>query len=237
MKIGLLGYGKMGKTIEKFAKERGHEITLIIDIEEDWEQLNRQEVQVDVAIDFSTPSAVIKNIAHCFERKIPIVVGTTAWYNEFDRLQNLCHSHDSSLIWSSNFSIGVNIFFKINQQLAKLMNAYPDYEVTIEEIHHTAKLDAPSGTAISLAKDILKELDRKNNWTLSNNPKTNDLSITAKRIDPVTGTHSIVYENSIDRIMIQHEAKNRNGFALGALIAAEWIQNRRGWFEFQEVFF
>jgi len=236
MKIALLGYGKMGKTIERIAIQNGHTISLTIDNAEEWKNKGKELKNVDVAIDFSTPENIISNIEYCFSNNIPLVVGTTAWYDKIDILKEKCIKEKQSFLWASNFSIGVNIFFKINQELAKLMNKYDDYHISIEEIHHTAKLDSPSGTAISLAKDIIKEVDRKSKWELDN--QTNDvLNITAKRIDPVPGTHSITYESDIDKIEIVHTAKSRDGFAKGAIVAAEWLVSNKGWHEFKDVFF
>jgi len=207
MKIALLGYGKMGKVIEKIAVSRGHEIVVTIDNNKEWKE------------------------------RIPLVVGTTGWYNKMDVLKEKCATLNSSLLWASNFSIGVNIFFKINQELAKLMNKYENYDVSIEEIHHTAKLDAPSGTAISLANDIIGNIKRKNKWVLGESDNKSNLSINSKRVDPIPGTHSIKYESEIDDIEIIHTAKSREGFAMGSVIAAEWLVDKKGWYEFKEVFF
>jgi len=237
MKIALLGYGKMGKVIEKIAISRGHDITVTIDNKQEWAEKSNLLDSVDIAIDFSTPENIIKNIDECFERNIPLVVGTTGWYREIDSLKEKCNSTNSSFLWASNFSIGVNIFFKINQELAKLMNKYDNYEITLEEIHHTAKLDSPSGTAISLANDIIENIERKNKWILGDSTSQKELSINSKRIDPVPGTHSIKYESEIDEIEIIHTAKSREGFAMGAVIGAEWLVNKNGWYEFKEVFF
>ena len=237
MKIALLGYGKMGKAIEKFAQSKGHSIELIIDSKEDWDNNITKLSQIDVAIDFSTPNNIIENIHHCFKNNIPIVVGTTGWYQYAEELKQTCQSQNQSLIWASNFSIGVNLFFKLNRELAKLMNSYENYDVSMKEIHHTAKLDAPSGTAISLANAIIDEVERKSVWELGNIKSENKLMIDAQRIDPVPGTHEIKYESDIDQIQIIHTAKNRNGFALGSILAAEWVINHKGWYEFKDVFF
>lgn len=237
MKIALLGYGKMGKVIEKIAISRGHDLTVTIDNKKEWTEKSNLLDSVDIAIDFSTPENIMENIDECFKRNIPLVVGTTGWYNEIDSLKEMCNSTNNSFLWASNFSIGVNIFFKINQELAKLMNKYDNYEIKLEEIHHTAKLDAPSGTAISLANDIIESIERKNKWVLGGSTNQEDLSINSKRIDPVPGTHSIKYESEIDKIEIIHTAKSREGFALGAVIGAEWLINKKGWYEFKEVFF
>ncbi len=237
MNIALFGYGKMGKAIEEIALAKGHTIRLSIDNEQQWVANKALLSTVDVAIDFSTPQAVLTNIERCFEAKVPIVVGTTAWYNAIPKLKVKCKQENQSLLWASNFSIGVNIFFKINKELARLMNTYPDYSVAVEEIHHSGKLDAPSGTAISIANDIIEEIDRKNKWILGESNKADELSITAKRIDPIPGTHQVIYDSEIDTIEIIHSAKSRKGFAKGAILAAEWIINHKGFYEFKEVFF
>ncbi len=237
MNIALFGYGKMGKAIEEIALAKGHNISLSIDNDQQWEANKALLSTVDVAIDFSTPQAVLTNIDRCFEAKVPIVVGTTAWYEAIPKLKVKCEQENQSLLWASNFSIGVNIFFKINKELARLMNTYPDYSVAVEEIHHSGKLDAPSGTAISIANDIIEEIDRKNKWILGESNKADELSITAKRIDPVPGTHQVIYDSEIDTIEIIHSAKSRKGFAKGAILAAEWIINHKGFYEFKEVFF
>lgn len=237
MNIALLGYGKMGKVIEGIALQRNHTISVIVDNDNDWITKKDQLSKVDLAIDFSTPDTILANIDNCFELNIPIVIGTTGWYNQIESIKKKCEYKNQSLLWASNFSIGVNIFFKVNQMLAKLMNNYSDYEVEMGEIHHTGKLDAPSGTAISLANDIIEQLDRKNNWELDNSTSKESLSIYSQRIDPVPGTHSIVYNSNIDTLEIKHTAKNREGFAMGAILAAEWLQNRHGFYEFKKVFF
>lgn len=237
MKIALLGYGRMGKAIEEIALERGHEIALIINDSEDWNKKSDQLKEVDVAIDFSIPDSILANIDHCFKHQIPLVVGTTGWYEHAEELKARCEKENHAFLWASNFSIGVNIFFKVNQELARWMNGYKDYEVGMEEIHHTGKVDAPSGTAISLANGIIEQLDRKNTWTLGKSNNNEELSIEAKRIDPVPGTHTILYESDIDSIEIKHTAKNRKGFAMGSVVAAEWLKDHKGWYEFKDVFF
>lgn len=227
----------MGKVIEEIALKRNHNIALTIDNNEEWITKASKLKEVDVAIDFSTPAVVIENIKKCFKNKIPIIVGTTAWQDKIDEIKNQCLQNGNSMLWASNFSIGVNIFFKINKELAKLMNNYSDYNPIMEEVHHTAKLDAPSGTAISLANDIIEQLDRKNVWNLGDTENAKSLSIISKRIDPVPGTHSILYDSEIDSIEIIHTAKSRKGFAMGAIIAAEWLKDKKGFYEFKEVFF
>jgi len=237
MKIALLGYGKMGKVIEKIAISSGHEITVSIDNEKEWKDNSLLINTVDIAIDFSTPENILANIDECFQRNIPLVVGTTGWYNEMEVLKKRCNTSEKSFIWASNFSIGVNIFFRINQELAKLMNKYNSYDISLEEIHHTAKLDAPSGTAISLANDIIENIDRKSKWVLGNTESKEELQINSKRIDPIPGTHRIIYDSEIDNIEITHTANSRDGFAMGAVVAAEWLVDKKGWYEFKDVFF
>ena len=237
MKIALLGYGKMGKVIEKIAISSGHEITVSIDNEKEWKDNSLLINTVDIAIDFSTPENILANIDECFQRNIPLVVGTTGWYNEIEVLKERCNTSEKSFIWASNFSIGVNIFFRINQELAKLMNKYNSYDISLEEIHHTAKLDAPSGTAISLANDIIENIDRKSKWVLGNTESKEELQINSKRIDPIPGIHRIIYESEIDNIEITHTANSRDGFAMGAVVAAEWLVDKKGWYEFKDVFF
>lgn len=237
MNIALLGYGKMGKVIEEIALKRKHNVALTIDNNEEWITKASKLKEVDVAIDFSTPAVVIENIKKCFDNRIPIIVGTTAWQDKIDEIKNQCLQNGNSMLWASNFSIGVNIFFEINKELAKLMNNHSDYNPIMEEVHHTAKLDAPSGTAISLANDIIEQLDRKNVWNLGDTENAESLSIISKRIDPVPGTHSILYNSEIDSIEIIHTAKSRKGFAMGAIIAAEWLKDKKGFYEFKDVFF
>ena len=236
MQIALLGYGKMGKTIEEIALAKGHKISVIIDNDNDWKLKKDQLNNVDIAIDFSTPETVVANINHCFEHKIPIIVGTTGWYLHIPELKERCEQGNHALLWASNFSIGVNMFFKVNQLLAKLMNDYDNYQVEMEEVHHTGKLDAPSGTAISLAQDIIQQLDRKHNWKLGEEKISSQLAVQSKRIDPVPGTHRITYESEIDSIEIVHTAKNRKGFAIGAITAAEWLIHKTGFYEFKQLF-
>ena len=227
----------MGKVIEKIATDRGHNIITTIDNKQEWEDKSKLINSAEIAIDFSTPENILANIDECFKRNIPLVVGTTGWYSNIDLLKEKCTNSNQSFLWASNFSFGVNIFFKINQELAKLMNNYSEYNVSMEEIHHTAKLDAPSGTAISLANDIIENIERKSQWILGKVKNDTELSIEAKRIDPVPGTHSITYESTIDSIEIKHTAKNRDGFAMGAVIAAEWLVGKKGWYEFKDIFF
>lgn len=245
MKIALLGYGKMGRIIEKIAIDRKHEIVLRVD------QNNLQDLtiknlqQADVAIEFTTPSSVLTNISYCFDAGIPVVAGTTGWYDHLPEVKERCEAGGHSLLYATNFSVGVNVFFHINKLLAKIMNNYPYYEVQVEEIHHTQKLDAPSGTAITIAEGIIDGLDAKNSWTnvviadnnnMDDNVKNNQLLIESHRIDSVPGTHTVIYDSEIDTIELKHTAHNRNGFALGAVLAAEWISDKKGFYSVKDMF-
>lgn len=229
MKIALLGYGKMGKVIEQIAMARGHEIVFKKTSTNGFENLWK----ADVAIDFSLPSAAVCNISNCFDTNIPVVCGTTGWLENYDKMTTLCIQKNGAMICSSNFSLGVNLFFELNEYLAKIMSQFEQYQPKIEEIHHLQKLDAPSGTAISLANEILKNT-RLKYWSLENN-HPNSIFIDAKRIENVAGTHTVCYESTVDTIEIKHTAHNRNGFALGAVIAAEWIVGKKGVFLMKDV--
>ena len=229
MKIALFGYGKMGKTIEQIALQKGHTIVLKTSGKSSLEKI----IEADVAIDFSTPKAAASNIKFCLEHQIPIVCGTTGWLDNYDEIINFCNKCNGAFIYASNFSIGVNIFFKMNEYLANLMKPWKEYQVSLEEIHHIEKLDTPSGTAITLAEDIIKNSDKKS-WNLKKVEK-NNIKITAKRQTNVKGTHTINYQSEIDTISIQHEAHSREGFALGALIAAEWLVGKKGIFSMKDV--
>ena len=233
MKIAIIGYGKMGRVIERIALERGHTITAKITSKE----ANFSADQLagsDVAIEFSTPSAAISNINKCFDAKVPVVVGTTGWMDQLNEVTQNCQSKNGGLFYASNFSVGVNIFFKVNQLLAKLMNPQA-YEVSMEEIHHTQKLDSPSGTALTLANQILDNVDRKNSWIEAQNGEQDQIAIQAKRIADTPGTHIITYENNIDKIEIMHEAKGREGFALGSVLAAEFMAGKTGIFGMDDL--
>ena len=229
MKIALLGYGKMGQVIEKIALQRGHEIVLRKSIEDTFNGLEN----ADVAIDFSAPDAAVENISTALKLGISVISGTTGWLNEYENMVQLCKERNTAFISSSNFSLGVNIFFELNEYLAKIMSKFDTYKVRIEEIHHTQKLDSPSGTAISLANGIIKNSNYEN-WTLENS-KSNDIVIDAKRIENVPGTHTVSYNSDVDLIEIKHLAQNREGFALGAVIAAEWILGKKGVFTMKDV--
>lgn len=229
MKIALLGYGKMGQTIEKIALERGHEIVIKTNEEEGYD-IN----QADVAIDFSVPKAAFFNIAKCLKLGVPVISGTTGWLDNYEHAIKLCKENNGAFIYASNFSLGVNIFFELNKHLAKMMSQLKQYHVSIEEIHHTEKLDAPSGTAITLAEGIISQHDEYNKWLLNQN-KEQTIPIIAKRIANVPGTHSIEYKSSTDTINITHTAHTREGFALGAVVAAEWILDKTGVFSMKDV--
>lgn len=229
MKIALLGYGKMGQVIEKIALQRGHEIMLRKSIEDSFDGLEN----ADVAIDFSAPDAAVANISTALKLGIPVISGTTGWLSEYENMVQLCKEKNTAFISSSNFSLGVNIFFELNEYLAKIMSKFDAYKVGIEEIHHTQKLDSPSGTAISLANGIIKNSNYEN-WTLEN-PMSNEIVIDAKRIENVPGTHTVSYNSDVDLIEIKHLAHNREGFALGAVIAAEWILGKKGVFTMKDV--
>ena len=230
MKIALLGYGRMGQTIEKIAIKRGHSIVLKVD-----ENTTNYDISIaDVAIDFSIPSVAFQNISNCFTNNIPVVSGTTGWLDKFDEANNLCKQHNGAFIYASNFSLGVNIFFELNEQLAKMMAALDTYNISLEEIHHTKKLDAPSGTAITLAEHIIKQTSKKN-WVLDVTNNELEIPIVAKRIPEVPGTHTVKYSSEVDTIEIKHTAHNRMGFALGALIAAEWLVDKTGVFTMKDV--
>jgi 4-hydroxy-tetrahydrodipicolinate reductase len=229
MKIALLGYGKMGQTIERIALERGHEIVLKKDEFNTYEGLS----DADVAIDFSIPMVAVENISSCFHAGVPVISGTTGWLEHYDAMVALCKEKKGAFISSSNFSLGVNLFFELNEYLAKMMAKFNSYTVEMEEIHHTQKLDAPSGTAISLAKAVI-ENSTYSNWTLDE-PKANQIYIGVKRIEDVPGTHTVTYNSTVDTIEIKHTAHNREGFALGAVIAAEWIVGKQGVFTMKDV--
>jgi len=243
MKIALIGYGKMGKMIESISLDRNHEIVLIID------QNNAQDLtaenlrKADVAIEFSTPDSVLENIDICIKAGVPLVVGTTGWYGHLQRIKDECLAANSTVMYGSNFSVGVNIFFQINQQVAKLMNNFADqYDVGMEEIHHIHKLDSPSGTAITIAEDIIGEFDKKNEWV---DVKADDdvtihqpqhLIIESYREGEVPGTHAVIYDSDVDRIELKHVAHGRQGFALGAVIAAEWLKGKSGFYSVKEMY-
>lgn len=230
MKIALFGYGKMGKVIDKIAKNRGHKIIYRIDEN----CINYDLKKVDVAIDFSTPRAAFSNINMALENSIPIISGTTGWLDNYNKAVKLCNEKDGAFLYASNFSLGVNIFFEINRQLAKIMSNHPEYVIKMKEIHHIEKIDAPSGTAITLAESIINETDYQK-WSLNKDFKENEISIEAQRLSDKTGTHEVIYKSDIDEIKIKHAAVNREGFGLGAVIAAEWLIGKKGVFSMKDV--
>ncbi len=233
MNIALIGYGKMGKTIEKIAVQRGHNIVLRLDVNnpEDFARLR----EADVAIEFTRPESAFENLKHCIEAKVPVVCGTTGWLEHYDAISELCRNNDSAFFYASNYSIGVNIFFEINRRLASMMNNYPMYDICMEETHHTQKLDAPSGTAITLVNGILENVERKTKWVCNTEGSAGDINITAKRIDPAPGTHVVTYDSPIDTIEIAHTAHSREGFATGAVLAAEWLFGKKGVFSMKDM--
>jgi 4-hydroxy-tetrahydrodipicolinate reductase len=229
MNIALFGYGKMGKMIEQTAQQRGHSIVARVDID----TTNIDFEAMDVAIDFSMPDAAFDNITNCIKNKVPVISGTTGWLQDYDKAVALCNEKNGALIYASNFSLGVNVFFELNKQLAQMMKNLEQYQVSIEEIHHTQKLDAPSGTAITLAEGIIENTNHSS-WKLDDASK-GEIQITSKREGQVPGTHSVHYDNAVDSFEIKHTAHNREGFALGAVIAAEWIVGKTGVFSMKNV--
>lgn len=234
MNIALIGYGKMGKEIEKIALSRNHKIGLKIN--KDNANLFTAEMlkDIDVAIEFSTPETVVNNINTCFNANVPIVVGTTGWYNQFNEIEKKCLSSNQSLFYATNYSIGVNLFMKINSYLAELMNNYPNYNVSMEEIHHIHKLDKPSGTAITLAEQIISKISSKKNWSITENSQ-DKLFIKDVREGEVPGTHIVKYQSAIDDVEIMHKAHNRQGFALGAVIASEFLKDKKGIYNMSNI--
>ncbi len=235
MNIAIIGYGRMGKEIEKIAKEKGHQIPLIIDIhnQEDFNKKNLEKI--DVAIEFTTPQSVIQNLYQCFEADVPVVTGSTGWNDKKEEVENYCRTNGKTLFHASNYSIGVNVLFKLNEYLAKLMNNLGQYNVEVEETHHTQKLDSPSGTAITLATSLIANIERKKDWEENTKSQAAMLNIIAKRIENVFGIHTIRYESDVDTIELTHSAKSRKGFASGAVIAAEFIQGKTGVFNMNDV--
>lgn len=244
MKIALLGYGKMGKAVEKIAEAKNHEVVYRVDLNNAYDFLPLSLQNVDVAIDFSMPTAAVDNILKCFEARVPIVVGTTGWYDQFDFIKDKCLKEEQSMVYSTNFSIGVNIFYKINKMLSAIMAQHTDYDVMISEVHHTAKKDHPSGTALTLARAILNDNPKKDRIKErlifekdqpAQSVKPNELLIESIREGDVTGLHTVRYESMIDTIEITHDAKSRYGFAKGAVMAAEWILDKKGIFTMEDI--
>ncbi len=235
MKIAILGYGKMGQEIERIAILRKHEVTLIIDSIEDWEKDGGRLGEADIAIEFSQPDTVLDNIYHCFDANVPVVVGTTGWYEDVEQVRIDCLDREQTIFYSANFSIGVNLFFDLNRKLAALMSKWVDYEISIEETHHIHKQDAPSGTAIVLANDIIRNSKRKEKWVKKMPENPEELGIQSFRTENVPGTHKVKYESDADSIEIIHTAKNRRGFAVGTLLATEWLNGKKGIFEMKDL--
>jgi len=228
MKIAIVGYGKMGKTIEKIARDRGHEISFAVDHGEADKLLQISKENTNVAIEFTQPEAAYENIKHLISNKVPVVSGTTGWLDKKPAIEELCQQKDGTFFYASNFSIGVNIFFKLNEYLANMMSNFNEYDVKMEEIHHTEKKDAPSGTAITLAEGILSQIKGKKQWINEVSASAELLPIASKRIDKVPGTHTVNYYSLVDDIEIKHTAHSREGFAKGAVIVAEWLQDKKG---------
>ena len=228
MKIALIGYGKMGKTIERIARERGHEIVLTIDIDNQADMTVDNLRKAEVAIEFTIPVSAPGNYMKCFEAGVPVVSGTTGWLKHKEDIISKINKQNATFFYASNFSIGVNLFFELNKKLARLMASRPEYKVSMEEVHHIHKLDAPSGTGITLAEDLINNYPGLESWTLDPTPKAGQLPIIAIREGEVPGIHRIKYESDVDHIMIEHDAKSREGFALGAVLAAEFAKDKKG---------
>ena len=235
MKIALIGYGKMGKAIESIALNKGHEIVLKIDIQNNQDFTEAALQKADVAIEFTGPHSAYENVKKCIAWGVPVVSGSTGWLDKWNEIKDLCDEKNGTLIYSSNYSIGVNLFFELNKQLAQLMQPYNSYDVSMTEVHHTEKKDAPSGTAISLAEQILTHLGRKNKWVNGASANSNELVIQSERIDPAPGTHMVKYSSEVDDIEIIHTAHTRVGFASGAVLAAEFAFEKKGIFTMKDV--
>lgn len=235
MKIALIGYGKMGKIIEEIALERGHEIVLKLSIDNPQDFTAHNLKKADIAIEFTAPGAVVDNINKCLDWGVPVVIGTTGWYKQLDEIKNKCTATNGALLYASNFSVGVNLFFQLNKYLAKLMSKQEQYEVSMEEIHHVHKLDSPSGTGITLAEGILENYPRKKSWAEGESTQQEVLGIHSKREGEVPGTHTILYSSKVDDLQISHIAHNRKGFARGAVMAAEWLLGKKGIYTMSDV--
>jgi 4-hydroxy-tetrahydrodipicolinate reductase len=235
MKIALLGYGKMGRAIEEIALEKGHEIVLRVSIENLEDNTIEKIRRADVAIEFTGPESAYENLLKCFDAEVPVVCGSTGWLDKMEQAKKYCTEHNGALLYASNFSVGVNIFFAVNQHLASLMASRDDYKLSMREIHHTQKKDAPSGTAITLAEQIIKNIPRIEKWVENGNNSNNELPIISERIDPVPGIHSIRYDSEVDTIEIIHTAHSRKGFASGAVLAAEFLAGKKGVFTMKDV--
>ena len=234
MNICIIGYGKMGKAIEKIAIQKGHNITLKINSKNKDDLKIENTLNIDVAIEFSHPHSAFNNIQFCLQNNIPVVSGTTGWLNQIEKVKKTCIKYNSSFLYAPNFSLGVNLFFELNQRLAKITASQSCYDIKIEEIHHTQKKDNPSGTAIKLAETIIDH-SRYKRWTVEESIEPNQINIKSKRKKNATGTHTVRYESEVDIIEINHSAKSRQGFGLGAVIAAEWLVGRKGVFSMKDV--
>lgn len=235
MKIALIGYGKMGHAIEEIALQRGHEIVLKVGIENIQDNTSDNIRKADVAIEFTGPEVAFDNVIKCLEAGVPVVSGSTGWLQRFEEAKEYCTKKNGALLYSSNYSVGVNIFFAINKKLAELMAPHKEYDVLLTEIHHTQKKDAPSGTAITLAEGILQSIEQKKKWVNEISNKPEELQIISDRIDPAPGTHTIIYTSNIDDIEIKHTAHNRKGFATGAVLAAEFLHTKKGIYSMSDV--
>ena len=235
MNIALIGYGKMGKAVEEIALQKGHKVVLKIDINTMDQFTNDNLQQCDVAIEFTSPHSAVENIITCLHAGLPVVSGSTGWLQHWEEVKNACDKNNGSLLYASNYSVGVNIFFEVNKKLAQLMKQHEGYEVSMVEIHHTEKKDAPSGTAITLAEQVIENLGRKKQWVNKVSVSPDELPIISERTDPAPGTHIVKYSSAIDDIEIIHTAHNRTGFASGAILAAEFLHNKKGIFSMKDV--
>ena len=235
MNIAIIGYGKMGKIIEEIAISRGHMVNLKIDLNNINDFTSENLQKSDVVIEFTGPHSAYENVMKCLEAGVPVVCGSTGWLEQLEKAKDYCVKKNGSFLYASNFSVGVNIFFELNKLLAKLMDRQDDYDVTMTEIHHTQKKDAPSGTAITLAEQILESLKRKTSWVNHDSKNHEEIVITSERTDPAPGTHIVKYSSTVDDIEIIHTAHNRNGFALGAVMAAEFLKDRKGVYSMKDV--
>ncbi len=235
MNLAIIGYGRMGKEIEKIAQERNHNVTLKVD-DSNAKSIGEDDFKnVDVAIEFTIPESAVSNINMCFAHNIPVVSGTTGWLDQFNLVLDKCKNENQTFFYASNYSIGVNLFFKLNNDLAKMMNKFPNYNVNVEETHHTKKLDSPSGTAITITEGIIENNTHKNKWVEEKESSSDSIGIKSFRVGNVPGNHKVIYESEFDKIEIEHDAKSRKGFALGAVLAAEFIANKKGYFTMNDL--
>lgn len=235
MNIAIIGYGRMGQTIEKIAKSRGHNINAVIDVDNQQDIHRLKEQNIDMAIEFTQPASAFDNIISLLKQKISVVSGTTGWLDKIDEVEALVETTGTGFLYAPNFSVGVNLFFAINEYAARIMNNVPDFDVKIEEVHHIHKLDSPSGTAIQLAQDVIRQLDRKSAWENNESPNKEVLEIHSSREPDVPGIHSTIYSGEFDLIKLEHTAKSREGFATGAVLASEFLQDKKGVFSMKDV--